>query len=173
MPKEYELRKENYMNRKLYKKSYEDIVYSSLTVYGSKLTKGCEAYKSKIGNFRYPMVILISRYAYGLNNLQQFQNTEEIVIFQAIRNANQTIYGTAKWYTEDSIRTKQSSYIPLIETVYNNLHTIAVEVAKKVTDHNGKIKKIEHEKKSDKFQYRDNIASRKKFYDLSDCWDLE
>jgi uncharacterized protein (DUF433 family) len=169
MPREKELRAEGYLIDNLYKPYQYDIVKQSICMYGSPFIKATRVYVDKIGNFRTPTKVLLSNYAYGLNNIQQFANTEEIVIFQALFKTKSTTYGTARWYTDENTKIPIRSLVKLIDSVYNNVRPLAIEVANRVERHNAGIELIPKT-----VQTRKTPKPKKQsFYDISDCWDLE
>lgn len=136
MPTNKEMKAEHYFDNDLCRPAMYDIAYQALTVYGSPITKQCSVYKNKITNFRTPTLRLLAFYAYGINNIQQFNGSLDIAIFQAIHRTSYLLYGVTKNYVdnEQEVRLHNQQLENLITPVYNALHTIATRNAKIVSN---------------------------------------
>lgn len=122
MPTNKEMKADGYFNDDLYRPKHYQPVYDSLTSFGSPISKQCSIYKEVIGNFRTPTIRLLAFYAYGINNPQQFNNTLDIAIYQAIYRTAFILFGVSKKYSEEDMRVKLRELPKLINIVHTNLH---------------------------------------------------
>jgi hypothetical protein len=128
MPSMETLKKELYLHKSLYKPFQYDLFEKAVTPIGSPLTNLLYKYKSIVTNLRQPTVVFLAHYTYGLNNISQFDNREEVVVYQSLVKALGVMQSVTKYRPFKTLR----PLLKLLEHTHTSIHFLAVYKAKEI-----------------------------------------